>query len=75
MMSEKVSMLEYRFNIFPAKFSWRDRVYHIDAVNECRTRRAARHYWVKCDGQMLHLMHLLSNDKWTVSVDRVAGSR
>lgn len=68
-MAENVNMLEYRFDTFPAKFSWRGRVYQVDAVNECKTRHWAYHYWVKCDGQMLHLVHRLRTNRWQLQID------
>ncbi len=68
-MQENVSMLEYRFETFPARFSWRGRVYQVDAVNECRTRQMAYHYWVRCDGQLLHLIHLLNSNRWALQLD------
>jgi hypothetical protein len=36
-IAESIRMIERRFDIFPAKFDWRGRVYRVDAVNECKT--------------------------------------
>lgn len=68
-MTEKVNMLEYRFDTFPASFSWRGRIYQIEAVNECKTQPQAYHYWVRCEGQMLHLIHSLPSNRWALQFD------
>ena len=72
--SESVSMLERRFDTFPAKFSWRGRIYRVDAVNECKTTtrqhgiQATFHYWVRCDGQLFHLKEAVPSGRWSVDV-------
>lgn len=64
-MFESIKMLERRFNLFPAKFSWRGRIYRVDAVNECQTvispltNHTTHHFWVRCDGQLWHLCEIL----------------
>ncbi len=74
-MVESIKMLERRFNFFPAKFYWRGRVYKIDAVNECKTVTnpwdggAMYHFWVRCNGQMLHLCEELPNGHWLLHCD------
>jgi hypothetical protein len=65
-MTEKIKMLEYRFNWFPARFSWRGREYQIDAVNECKTEAAEYHFWVRCEGTMLHLSHAAQSNRWAL---------
>ena len=69
-MTEPIKMLERRFELFPAKFAWRGRIYKIEAVNECKTipesggHSASYHFWVRCEGQSLHLCQELSSDFW-----------
>lgn len=72
---EPINMLERRLNLFPAKFSWRGRIYQVDAVAECKTVTAssgqseAYHFWVRCEGELLHLSQLLSSDQWMLQND------
>jgi hypothetical protein len=72
---EPINMLEYRLNLFPAKFRWRGRVYRIDAVTECKTvnnpagRSEAYHFWVRCEGKLLHLSQLLTTKQWLLQTD------
>lgn len=74
-MTEPIKMLERRFELFPAKFSWRGRIYEIDAVNECKTTpgnqgdSAVYHFWVRCGGESLHLCQELSSDFWILQAD------
>jgi hypothetical protein len=74
-MAEPIMMLERRFNLFPAKFSWRGRVYEIEAVNECKTIPRGQgdspvyHFWVRCGGQSLHLCQESSSDFWMLQSD------
>ncbi len=75
-MMETVRMLECRSNLFPAKFYWRGRVYSVDAVNECKTfiRRqglsdADYHFWVRSEGNQMHLIHSLHSGQWALKRD------
>jgi len=74
-MLQPIKMLERRFNLFPAKFFWQGRIYEVEAVNECKTVPGqdadgpAYHFWVRCNGQRLHLCELLSSGKWIVQQD------
>ncbi len=70
-MLETVKMLEYQLDLFPAKFYWRNKVYRIDAVNECKTvtlqpgeTSPVYHFWVRCEGNLLHLVHIISSNYW-----------
>ena len=70
--SGSVQILERRFEIFPSKFSWRGRIYRVDAVNECKTTthrqgiQATFHYWVRCDDQLFHLKEVVPSGHWSV---------
>ncbi|HRV96768.1 MAG TPA: hypothetical protein P5526_31730 [Anaerolineae bacterium] len=72
---EPIQMLERRFNLFPARFTWRGRVYHVDAVNECKTMsgrfdsHGMHHYWVRSDGQLLHLCEVFPRNDWLIYRD------
>lgn len=72
---EVIQMLERRFNLFPARFVWRGRVYHVDAVNACKTitsRSASQgmhHFWVRSNGQMLHLGEIFPRSDWLIYRD------
>ena len=72
---EPIDILERRLNLFPAKFSWRGRIYQVEAVTECKTETApsgrsqAYHFWVRCNGHLLHLSQSLSSDQWLVQPD------
>lgn len=72
---EAIDVLERRFNLFPARFSWEGRVYEVDAVTECRTELAGvdrdetYHFWVRCNGQLLHLRQVVASDRWLVQYD------
>lgn len=72
-MPENITVLEFRFDWFPAKFSWNNRVYEIDAVNECQTVPPAHdpiyHFWVRCEGKLLRLTHLLRSNQWLLYQD------
>ncbi len=74
-MIESIKMLERRFNFFPAKFYWRGRVHNIEAVNECKTvtnpkdSQATYHYWVRCNGQLLHLCEITPSGHWLLQRD------
>jgi hypothetical protein len=74
-IAESIRMIERRFDIFPAKFDWRGRVYRVDAVNECKTITdtrgvpAAFHYWVRCDDQRFHLEEIVPSGHWSVHHD------
>lgn len=72
-MSESINMLECRFNLFPARFAWRGQVFEVEAVNECKTiahpAGAIYHFWVRCEGQFLHLIHHLHSDCWALQSD------
>ena len=72
-MQENITVLEYRFDWFPAKFCWKDRIYQIDAVNECKTVSATHapiyHFWVRCEGRLLHLMHFMQSNRWALCRD------
>ena len=72
--SETIEMLERRFDGFPAKFSWRGRVYRIDAVNECKTITSGSelgmyHFWVRSNGQRFHLCEMLPKSRWLLYRD------
>lgn len=75
-MQENVNMLECKLNIFPARFNWRGREYQVDAVNECKTETrqigaqdAMYHFWVRCEGQLLHLSHTLNSGRWMMQLE------
>jgi len=75
-MQETVQMLECKLNLFPARFHWRGREYRVEAVNECKTetrRSGARdgmyHFWVRCEGQLLHLSHALDSGCWAMQME------
>jgi len=70
-MLESIKMLECQLDLFPARFSWRGKIYQVDAVNECKTitlqpgeASPVYHFWVKCEGKLLHLVHILSSNYW-----------
>lgn len=70
--SEAIQMLERQFNLFPARFAWRGQIYDVDAVNECKTvtsRSAAQgmhHFWIRSNGQMLHLCEIFPRSEWLI---------
>ncbi len=72
---EPIKVLECRLNLFPAKFSWRGRVYQIEAVTECKTITApsgqseAYHFWVRCEGKLLHLSQMLASGQWLLQTE------
>ncbi len=74
-MTESITMLERRFQLFPAKFYWRGQVHQVDAVNECKTEthpadtRSIYHYWVRCGGKQLHLSQAMPAEKWLLHQD------
>lgn len=67
---EPIQILEQRFNLFPAKFSWRGQIISIDAVAECRTelapsgRSEVYHFLVRANGKFLHLSQRLASGQW-----------
>lgn len=69
---ENIQMLERRFDLFPARFAWRGRVYRVDAVNECKTianrydTQGMHHFWVRADGQLLHLCEVFPQSDWLI---------
>lgn len=73
--SESIQMLERRFNLFPARFTWRGRIYTVDAVNECKTvtsryaDQGMHHFWIRADGQMLHLCEIFPHSDWLIYRD------
>ncbi len=72
---ESINMIERRLNLFPAKFYWRGQLYEVEAVAECKTmmapsgRSEAYHFWVRCQGQLLHLSQALSSGQWVLQYD------
>ena len=65
-MVEQITVLEFRFGWFPARISWRGREYQIEAVRECKTEPTQHHFWVLCEGVILHLTHLVHSDQWSL---------
>jgi hypothetical protein len=65
-MIEQITVLEFRHNWFPARFCWRGREYSIEGVNECKTEQTQHHFWVRCEGVIIHLIHRVQADQWTV---------
>lgn len=74
-MVDKIKMVERRFDFFPAKFFWRGRLHQIEAVNECKTITGRwgdgtrHHFWVRCNGQVMHLCEALPAGDWRVYRD------
>ncbi|GAB4444817.1 MAG: hypothetical protein Kow0031_27270 [Anaerolineae bacterium] len=72
-MPENITMLELRNSWFPAKFRWNNRVYEIEAVNECQTVAPAHnpsyHFLVRCEGRFLRLTHLMRSNQWLLNQD------
>lgn len=70
---EAIDMLECRFDLFPAKFRRDGHIYEIEAVTECKTltapsgRSEAYHFWVRCEGKILHLYRSLSSGQWVLA--------
>jgi hypothetical protein len=65
-MAEQITVLAYHNNWFPARFRWGSREYGIEAVNECKTEQTEHHFWVRCEGVILHLIHRVQDDQWTL---------
>jgi hypothetical protein len=74
-MTETIKMLERRFSHFPARFSWRGRVHQVEAVNECKTvtnpwdDKTVYHFWVRCNGQQVHLSEVSPSGDWILHSD------
>lgn len=70
--AEAIEMIERRFSWFPLKFSWRGRIYEVDAVNECKTvtnrwdQCGMHHYWVRSGDQLFHLCEVLPRSQWVL---------
>ena len=65
-MTEQITVLEYRHSWFPARFCWRGCEYEIEIVNECKTEQTQHHFWVRCEGVIMHLTHRVQADQWTL---------
>jgi len=69
---EPINMLERQLELFPAKFSWRGRIYEVESVTECKTvtapsgRSEAYHFLVRCEGKLLHLSQVLASGQWVL---------
>lgn len=72
-----IDVLECQFDLFPAKFVREDRVYEVEAVTECKTMLASSgqsesyHFWVRCQGELLHLCQTLPSGQWALYYDDV----
>ncbi len=72
---EPINMLECRLNLFPAKFYRQGNIYNVEAVVECQTdivpsgRSDVYHFWVRCEGKLLHLRQGLVSGQWALQHD------
>lgn len=72
---ETISVLERRFDLFPARFCWQGQIYEVEAVTECRTeicgydKGETYHFWVRCKGHLFHLRQVVALDRWILQYD------
>jgi hypothetical protein len=76
MRCEQVQVIERQFGVFPAKFTWGNRIVTVDTVERCWTEmkrcrgQALYHFRVRCGAERYRLSEDARSGTWTMQPER-----